>query len=50
MRGLNKIWLEPKIALATNYHYNKRQLKEIKTLVEIHKNELISAWKQHFNR
>lgn len=42
--GLNQI-----IVLARNYHYNSKQLKEITSLVEVHYNELISAWKQHFS-
>jgi len=34
--------------LAKNYGYNRQQLKEIESLVEDHRNELVSAWKQHF--
>jgi len=34
--GEAKFWLEPKIVLATNYHYSRRQLKEIESLVEVH--------------
>jgi len=48
--GEAKFWLEPEVALANNYYYNNKQLKEIKSLIETHYNELISAWKQHFNR
>jgi hypothetical protein len=47
--GEAKFWLEPEIVLATNYHYSRRQLKEIESLVEVHYDELISAWKQHFS-
>lgn len=47
--GEAKFWLEPDIVLARNYHYNSKQLKEITSLVEVHYNELISAWKQHFS-
>ncbi|VAW53980.1 hypothetical protein MNBD_GAMMA07-1591 [hydrothermal vent metagenome] len=47
--GEAKFWLEPEIELAKNYNYTRRQLKEIETLVEVHSNELISAWKQHFS-
>jgi hypothetical protein len=46
--GEAKFWLEPKIVLATNYHYSRRQLKEIESLVEVHQDELISAWQKHF--
>ena len=47
--GEAKFWLEPEIKLAKSYHYSKIQLKEIESLIEAHKNELISAWKQHFS-
>ncbi len=47
--GEAKFWLEPDIVLARNYHYNSKQLKEITSLVEVHHDELISAWKQHFS-
>lgn len=48
--GEAKFWLEPDIELSKNYHYNGRQLKEIKSLVEAHFNELSSAWTEHFSR
>ena len=47
--GEAKFWLEPEIVLAGNYHYSRGQLKEIESIVEVHKDELISAWKQHFS-
>lgn len=47
--GEAKFWLEPEIELARNYHYSRRQLGEIESLIEAHLNELISAWRQHFN-
>ena len=47
--GEAKFWLEPKIVLASNYHYSRRQLKEIELLVEVHNDELIGAWKQYFS-
>jgi len=40
---------EPEIELAKNYSYTRRQLKEIESLVEVHYNELIGAWKKHFS-
>lgn len=46
--GEAKFWLEPKIELAKNYRYSIYQLKEIELLVEVHYDELIAAWKQHF--
>jgi hypothetical protein len=47
--GEAKFWLEPEIELATNYHYSRSQLKDIESLIEVHSNELISAWQQHFS-
>jgi hypothetical protein len=47
--GEAKFWLEPDIELANNYGYNRQQLKEIESLVEDHRDELVSAWKQHFS-
>ncbi len=46
--GEAKFWLEPEIELARNYHYTRKQLKEIEILIEEHQNELISAWKEYF--
>jgi hypothetical protein len=46
--GEAKYWLEPEIMLAKSYHYSRLQLKEIKSLIEVHQNELNGAWKQHF--
>ena len=47
--GEAKFWLEPEIVLAKNYHYSRRQLNEIESLVEVHIDELISAWQKHFS-
>jgi hypothetical protein len=47
--GEAKYWLEPEIVLAKNYHYSRRQLNEIESLVEVHHDELISAWQKYFN-
>ena len=47
--GEAKFWLEPEIVLANNYNYSRRQLKEIESLVEVHQDELISAWQKHFS-
>ncbi len=46
--GEAKYWLEPQIELSKNSKYSRKQLSEIQTLVEEHKDELIAAWKQHF--
>lgn len=47
--GEAKFWLEPEIVLARNYHYSRRQLNEIESLVEVHHDELISAWQKYFS-
>jgi hypothetical protein len=46
--GEAKFWLEPETELARSYGYNRHQLSEIEFLIEGHKDELISAWKQFF--
>ncbi len=46
--GEAKYWLEPEIELSKNHRYTRKQLKQIETLIEVHYDELISAWKQHF--
>lgn len=47
--GEAKIWLEPDIELSRNHGFNRKQLKDIESLVEEHHDELISAWNKHFN-
>ena len=46
--GEAKYWLEPEIELARNYRYSNRQLREIESLVEAHKDELTDAWREYF--
>lgn len=46
--GEAKFWLTPDIELAKNYHYSRKQLKEIENLIEEHYDELVNAWQQHF--
>jgi len=47
--GEAKYWLIPRIELAKSYRYSKKHLKEIESLIEVHYDELISVWEQHFN-
>ena len=47
--GEAKFWLEPEIVLARNYHYSGQQLNEIESVVEVHHDELISAWQKYFS-
>jgi len=46
--GEAKYWLEPVIELSNQSKYSKKQLSEIKSLVEEHKDEIIRAWQEHF--
>lgn len=46
--GEAKYWIEPEIELSKQIKYSNKQLKEIKTLVEDHKDEIIRAWQEHF--
>lgn len=48
--GEAKFWLEPEIELARNHGHSRKQLKNIESLIEVHHDELVSAWKQHFGR
>ena len=48
--GEAKFWLSPEIELAKNYGFGRKQLKEIESLIEVHYNELINAWRKHFER
>ncbi len=48
--GEAKFWLNPEIELAKNYGFSRKQLKEIESLIEVHYDELISAWQKHFRR
>jgi len=47
--GEAKFWLELEIELTKNHRYSRKQLKQIESLIEVHYNELISAWRQHFD-
>ena len=46
--GEAKFWLEPEIEVAKNYGLSNQQLSKIERIVRDHKDELISAWNQHF--
>jgi len=47
--GEAKFWLEPDIELAKNHRYSRKQLKHIESMIEVHHDQLISAWRQHFS-
>ena len=46
--GEAKFWIEPIVSLANYIGFSKRQLTQLQKLVEKHKNEIIKAWKKHF--
>ncbi len=46
--GEAKFWLEPEIELARNHRLSDVQLRQIRSIVEAHKDEIIRAWNQHF--
>jgi len=46
--GEAKFWLEPEITLARNVQLSGLQLKEIGQLIEVHVDELKTAWNKHF--
>jgi len=46
--GEAKFWIEPIVALGGYSGLSKRQLAYLQKLVEEHKNEIIKAWKKHF--
>ena len=47
--GEAKFWLEPEMELAKNFRYTRKQLEQIESIIEVHNNELISAWRKHFS-
>jgi Domain of unknown function (DUF4160) len=46
--GEAKFWLEPNIELALNKGLNSKQVSEALLLVQQHREEILNAWKQHF--
>lgn len=48
--GEAKFWIEPEIELSKNYGHSGIQLKQIESIVEAHRDELVNAWKEHFGR
>lgn len=46
--GEAKFWMEPFIELAQNSGMSERQVRAALTLVEVHADEIRSAWQQHF--
>jgi len=44
-----KFWLEPKVELAYNHNLRRKQLREIKALIDEHYEEIVDAWRDHFD-
>ena len=45
--GEAKFWLEPTTELAENYGLKRKQLREVQSIIERRKDEIIDAWKKH---
>jgi hypothetical protein len=48
--GEAKIWLEPKVEMATSYRFSKRELNAILKIVVEHQDALRNAWRDLFQR
>ena len=46
--GEAKFWIEPEIKLSQSHKYSDKQVREIRSLIEDRKDEIISAWEYHF--
>lgn len=46
--GEAKFWLEPRLELAKNYRFSRRDLKVIRDLIMEHDEQIRDAWAQHF--
>ncbi len=46
--GEAKFWLEPEIELARNHRLSRKQLKQAEKVIEERHDELVAAWKKHF--
>ena len=45
-----KFWLKPIVGLAMNFGFTVRELKIIQKIVEQKSDDLLSAWKKHFQK
>lgn len=48
-KGEAKFWLEPIVALTDYEGLNPRELKQLEKIVYEKRDEIIKAWKKHFN-
>ena len=47
--GEAKFWLKPEIELARNHGLSRKQLKQTEKTIEERYDELVSAWRRHFD-
>jgi hypothetical protein len=47
--GEAKFWLEPEVELAYNYKLIRKQLREIEAIIDEHYQEIVDAWRDHFD-
>jgi len=48
--GEAKFWLEPIVSLATYHKLNTKKLREVQSIIEEHRDEIIEAWQEHFSK
>jgi len=48
--GEAKFWIEPDVDLAVNHGMRSQQVTEIRRVIEERKDEIIAAWREHFQR
>ncbi len=46
--GEAKFWITPQVRLAKNFGFSQNQIAELKKVIEEHKNDIESAWTEHF--
>ncbi len=47
--GESKFWLEPEIELVRNVGMSERQIREVRGIVDEHRDEFRAAWHRHFD-
>ena len=47
--GESKFWLEPAIELVRNVGMSERQIREVRGIVDEHRDEFRDAWHRHFD-
>ena len=47
--GEAKFWLEPKVELAYNHSLSRKQLREVEAIIDEHYQEIVDAWRNHFD-